>query len=110
MGQIVRDQYPPTPIRGEKTQRSISTPDQLPLPVSEGYLSSFECHSCLVMNYIANARHAHNPKVEGSNPPPQPILSRGYKLPAANPRPLLDHNSDGGRIRDLCRGVVGRLQ
>jgi hypothetical protein len=22
------------------------------------------------MNYIANARHAHNPKVEGSNPSP----------------------------------------
>jgi hypothetical protein len=28
------------------------------------------CHSCLVINYIAINRYAHNPKVGGSNPSP----------------------------------------
>jgi hypothetical protein len=49
---------------------------QNPLPFNSHYpfprvpQGSFECHSCLVMNHIANARHAHNPKVVGSNPTP----------------------------------------
>ena len=49
------------PFPGEKTQRSISTPDQLQCPFPRVPKSSFECHSCLVINYIANVRHAHNP-------------------------------------------------
>ena len=31
---------------------------------------SRRCHSCRKLNYLATVRHAHNPKVEGSNPSP----------------------------------------
>jgi hypothetical protein len=52
---------------------------QFPLPINSHYPfprvpeGSFECHSCLVMNHIANNRYPHNPKVEGSNPSPATI-------------------------------------
>jgi hypothetical protein len=31
---------------------------------------SSRCHSCRKLNYLARDRHAHNPKVAGSNPAP----------------------------------------
>jgi hypothetical protein len=31
---------------------------------------SSRCHSCRKLKYLATVRHAHNPKVEGSNPSP----------------------------------------
>jgi hypothetical protein len=47
--------------RKPKGQFRLPINSHYPFPrVSEG---SFECHSCLVMNYIANDRHAHNPKI-----------------------------------------------
>jgi hypothetical protein len=77
MGQITRDQSDwrcekrgQLPSRGREPKGPFQLPinSQYPFPrVPEG---SFECHSCLVMNYIANAWHAHNPTVEGSNPSP----------------------------------------
>src|SRR6266496_2343274 len=54
--------------RKPKGRNRLPFNSQYPFPrVPQG---SFECHSCLVMNHIANARHAYNPKVEGSNPSP----------------------------------------
>ena len=54
--------------RQPKGQFRLPINSHYPFPrVPEG---SFECHSCLVMNYIANNRYPHNPKVEGSNPSP----------------------------------------
>jgi hypothetical protein len=41
---------------------------------------SFERHSCRRLNDLATARHAHNPKVGGSNPPPATIESVGYEF------------------------------
>jgi hypothetical protein len=36
------------------------------------------CHSCLVINYIAIGRRAHNPKVGGSNPSPATIQALSF--------------------------------
>jgi hypothetical protein len=54
--------------RKPKGQFRLPINSHYPFPrVPEG---SFECHSCLVINYIAIVRYAHNPKVVGSNPTP----------------------------------------
>jgi hypothetical protein len=73
------------------------------LPIDSHYLflrvpeGSFECHSCLVINYIANAKYAHNPKVGGSNPSPatNPI-NRLHGFVSAPKLPLTPNSS--GRI------------
>ena len=61
-----------------KGQFRLPINSHYPFPrVPEG---SFECHSCLVMNHIANARHAHTPKVEDSNPLNNPFNRlRGFE-------------------------------
>ena len=38
------------------------------------------CHSCLVINYIAKAKYAHNPKVGGSNPSPATNQSKWLRV------------------------------
>jgi hypothetical protein len=47
-----------------------------PITLSRRLLKAlFECHSCLVINYRAINRCAHNPKAGGSNPSPATITS-----------------------------------
>jgi hypothetical protein len=54
--------------RKPKGQNRLPFNSHYPFPrVPQG---SFDCHSCLVINYIAKAKYAHNPKVGGSNPSP----------------------------------------
>ena len=52
---------------GDKPKGEFRLPINSHYPFPRVPKGSFKCHSCLVMNYIANDRHAHNPKVKGSN-------------------------------------------
>jgi len=71
MGQIVRDQYPPTPIPWGENPKVNFDSQSTPITCFRGLLKALSSATrALFMNYIANARHAHNPKVEGSNPSP----------------------------------------
>src|SRR5277367_513388 len=59
--------WPTTATSAPTKSSSHSTP----ITRFRGFLKALlSCHSCLVMNYIAINRYAHNPKVGGSNPSP----------------------------------------
>ena len=66
---------------------------------SRGFLKALQsCHSCLVVNYLARDRHAHNPKVVGSNPTPATNLFNGLRAPKRICTPTLAHNSGRNRV------------
>jgi len=75
--------------RQPKAQFRLPINSHYPFPrIPEG---SFECHSCLVMNYIANNRYPHNPKVGGSNPSPATNPSNKLQVSKRNLKTILDH-------------------
>jgi hypothetical protein len=63
--------WPQLPSFGPSTPRFNSNSHSTPITRSRRLLKALlSCHSCLVINYIAINRCAHNPKVGGSNPSP----------------------------------------
>ena len=61
----------PTPILWAKNPKVKIDSHSTPITCFQGFLKApLSCHSCLVINYIASNRYAHNPKVGGSNPSP----------------------------------------
>jgi hypothetical protein len=89
------------------------TPHPLPFGCPEGMFELPCCHQCRWNSTVMSRRATHNPKVGGSNPPPQPKLLhfQSYKDSAAST--ALSVISSGHRkhcVRWLATGCSGKTR